>query len=51
MTNYDVPAGSEMSFKKYAIIIDDDISQGITQGRGLISQILDRSIPKKITGP
>ena len=30
------------------IIIDDDISQGITQGRGLISQILDRSIPKKI---
>lgn len=31
------------------IIIDDDISQGITQGRGLISQILDRSIPKKIS--
>ncbi|MBT4325834.1 MAG: AAA family ATPase [Candidatus Nitrosopelagicus sp.] len=30
------------------IIIDDDISQGITQGRGLISQILDRSMPKKI---
>ena len=25
MTNYDVPAGSEMSFKKYAIIIDDDM--------------------------
>lgn len=32
------------------IIIDDDISQGITQGRGLISQILDRSMPKKISG-
>jgi len=30
------------------VIIDDDISQGITQGRGLISQILDRSMPKKI---
>ena len=31
------------------IIIDDDISQGITQGRGLISQILDRSIPNKVS--
>lgn len=30
------------------IIIDDDISQGITQGRGLISQILDRSRLEKI---
>ena len=30
------------------VIIDDDISQGITQGRGLISQILDRSIPEKV---
>lgn len=30
------------------IIIDDDISQGITQGRGLISQILDRSMTEKI---
>ena len=30
------------------IIIDDDISQGITQGRGLISQILDRSISDKV---
>jgi len=29
------------------IIIDDDISQGITQGRALISQILDRSMIKK----
>jgi DNA sulfur modification protein DndD len=29
-------------------IIDDDISQGITQGRGLISHILDRSRLEKV---